>query len=164
VSPFPREEVEGAFRHLWRVGPVGEDWSSQAELYTEDCVYFDHFYGEMTRDTFRTWCTGLMTEQFPELYTAYEWHVVDGDRVVVLMQNRRDNPDPDGPPYFDFPGVSTFRYAGGGLWAEERDYWDLAQAKQTARLYRTACEKHDPAHPSSRSRRHWPADPGWAHP
>ena len=27
----PRE-VEEAFRHLWRVGPVGEDWAAQAAL------------------------------------------------------------------------------------------------------------------------------------
>jgi ribosomal silencing factor RsfS len=28
-------------------------------------------------------------DELPELYTVYEWHVVDGNRVVVHMQNRR---------------------------------------------------------------------------
>jgi SnoaL-like domain len=76
-------EVEEAFRHLWRVGPVGEDWAAQAALFTEDAVYIDHYYGRRTPAEFLTWCTQLMNEEFPEIYTVYEWHVVDGNRVVA---------------------------------------------------------------------------------
>jgi len=122
MSPFDKEEVEAAFVHLWRTGAAGEDWDAQADLYSEDVDYVDHFYGKMDREQFRMWCKQLMLEQFPELYTAYEWHVVDGDQVVALMQNRRDNPDPEGPPYIDFPSISLFTYGGNGLWAAERDY------------------------------------------
>ena len=99
MSEYGREEIEQAFQHLWQVGPVGEDWTAQVDLYTDDCVYFDHHYGTMNPEEFGTWCDQLMNEQFPELYTAYEWHKIDGDDVVVLMQNRRDNPDPAGPAY-----------------------------------------------------------------
>jgi hypothetical protein len=88
MSEYSREEVEHAFQHLWQVGPVGEDWEAQVGLYTDDCVYFDHHYGTMNPEEFGTWCNQLMNEQFPELYTAYEWHKIDGDEVVVLMQNR----------------------------------------------------------------------------
>jgi len=164
TPPHPRAEVEAAFEHLWRVGPVGEDWDAQADLYTEDCVYVDHHYGIMTREQFRPWCIALMTEQFPELYTAYEWHVVDGDEVVALMQNRRDNPDPDGPATIDFPSVSIFTYAGGGRWGAERDFWSLEQAADAGRRYREACRRVDPGHPARRSRLHWPPRPVWAHP
>jgi hypothetical protein len=52
----PRE-VEEAFRHLWRVGPVGEDWAALAALFTEDAVYVDHYYGRKTPAEFLTWCT-----------------------------------------------------------------------------------------------------------
>jgi len=31
---YPRQEVEQAFQHLWQVGPVGEDWLAQVDLYT----------------------------------------------------------------------------------------------------------------------------------
>jgi len=51
-------EVEEAFRHLWRVGPVGEDWAAQAALFTEDAVYIDLYYGRRTPAEFLTWCTG----------------------------------------------------------------------------------------------------------
>jgi ketosteroid isomerase-like protein len=151
VSPYPRDDVEYAFQTLWQVGPVGEDWLAQVHLYTDDCVYFDHHYGTMNPEQFGQWCDALMNEQFPELYTVYEWHKVDGDDVVVLMQNRRDNPDPDGPPYFDFPSISVYRYGGDGRFSSERDYRD-------------ACARHDPDHPSRRSRLHWPEGPPWARP
>ena len=44
----------------------------------------------------------------PEIYTVLEWYTVD-ERAgrCWFLQNRRDNPDPDGPAYFDFPGLST---------------------------------------------------------
>jgi ketosteroid isomerase-like protein len=163
-TTFSSEEIEHAFRAMWQVGPVGEDWFAQAKLYTDDCVYFDHFYGTMTAEQFGPWCDALMNEQFPELYTAYQWHVVDGDSVVVLVQNRRDNPDPAGPPYFDFPSITVYRYGGGGRWAGERDYWNMDEAVAAGRRYRAACAEHDPDHPARRSRLHWPDHPDWAHP
>ena len=81
MSDYRRQEVEEAFEHLWQVGPVGEDWTAQVQLYTDDCVYFDHHYGTMNPEELGSWCNTLMNEQFPELYTAYEWHKIDGDEV-----------------------------------------------------------------------------------
>jgi hypothetical protein len=83
----PRE-VEEAFRHLWRVGPVGEDWAAQAALFTEDAVYVDHYYGRKTPAEFLTWCTQLMNEEFPEIYTVYEWHVVERTLGVDVVVDR----------------------------------------------------------------------------
>src|ERR1700722_5706630 len=100
-----------------------------------------------------------MNVQFPELYTVYEFHKIDGDDVVLLAQNRRDNPDPAGQPYFDFPSVSVYTYGGNGQFSGERDYWDMGQAVEMGKRYRDACERHDPEHPSRRSRLHWPEHP-----
>jgi hypothetical protein len=163
MSTPPPGEVEAAFRHLWRVGPVGEDWRAQAELYRPDATYIDHYYGPMSMAEFVPWCERLMSEQFPELYTVYEWHIVDGKRVVVHMLNRRDNPDPAGAP-IDFPGLSIFEYAGDGRWGYERDYWSVSEAATAGRTYRDAVARFDPGHPARRSRLHWPAAPDWAHP
>ena len=65
----------------------------------------------------------------PEIYTVLEWYVIDDDKVVWSLQNRRDNPDPDGPDYFDFAGLSVAWYAGDGRWAGEEDYWDVKGAR-----------------------------------
>ncbi len=161
---FDRDEVERAFQHLWQVGPVGEDWVAQAALYTPDAVYFDHFYGRMTMDEFKVWCTDLMSVQFPELYTVHEWHMVDSaGRVVVHMQNRRDNPEPGAPP-IDFPSVTIYEYAGDGRWRAETDYWSLRLAVAARKAYEAAMARFDPAHRQRHSRRAWPTSPDWARP
>jgi hypothetical protein len=163
MTAFERAEVEEAFRHLWRVGPVGEDWDAQARLYTDDAVYIDHYYGKKSPEEFRLWCNSLMNDDFPELYTVYEWHVVDGNRVIVHMQNRRDNPDPSGRP-IDFPGLTVYEYAGDGRWRYEMDYWGTAAAVAAGRAYRDAVDRFDPEHPRRRTRLNWPTNPDWARP
>src|SRR5436305_2562705 len=98
-----RDEVEEAFRNYWRVGAVGEAWPAWADLFTDDATYTEHVLGSMRgSDEIKQWIVAIMAA-YPEIYTAYEWHAIDGDRVVVYMQNRRDNPDPSAPP-IDFPG------------------------------------------------------------
>src|SRR5204863_301959 len=82
--------------------------------FTEDCVYVEHFYGTMRgRETVRAWIKPIMAK-YGEIYTAYEWHVIDAaqGRVVFYMQNRRDHPGGQGT--IDFPGISILEYAGGG--------------------------------------------------
>ncbi|MCE2392546.1 MAG: nuclear transport factor 2 family protein, partial [Proteobacteria bacterium] len=90
------------------------------------------------------------------------WYMIDGDRAVWHMENRRDNPDPEGPAYFDFPGLSVARYAGDGRWSYEEDYWDLKGARETARLYAEACAKTGTTFEQRMTRRHWPEGPDFA--
>src|SRR5437879_9843623 len=91
MPKFTRAELEEGFRTYWRAGAVGEDWDAWADLFTEDCRYFEHFYGPMRgRETVRAWIKPVM-EKYGEIYTAYEWHVIDEDsgRVVFYMQDRQ---------------------------------------------------------------------------
>ena len=44
----PREEVEEAFRHYFMTGPVEEDWIAWSKLFTDDAVYWDHYWGRFT--------------------------------------------------------------------------------------------------------------------
>lgn len=43
-----RDEVEREFRRYFMTGPVLEDWEAWANLFTDDAIYFDHFYGTFT--------------------------------------------------------------------------------------------------------------------
>jgi hypothetical protein len=162
MSRFSADEMDKAFQHYWRTGAVGEDWDAWADLFTEDCTYFEHYYGSMQgRETVRAWIKPVMA-RYPEIYTYYEWHVVDAERgrVTFYMQNRRDHPN--GKDTFDFPGVSILEYAGDGKWKREEDFWAW-KGRETAMLgWEAACKELDPGFAQKATRWHWPAAPAWA--
>ena len=156
-----RDEVEEAFRRYWQVGAVGEDWEAWAGLFTDDARYIEHVLGNMRGSAeIKKWITSIMAA-YPEIYTYYEWHAIDGDRVFVYMQNRRDNPEPGGAP-IDFPGVTLLDYAGDGKWKSEEDFWAVPASQKAQAEYEKACAAHDPDHPKRMTRQNWPAEPAWA--
>jgi len=158
---FDLDEVEEAFRTYWRTGAVGEDWDAWCDLFTEDARYVEHFFGEMRgRETIRAWITPIMLDQYPELYTVYEWHVASPDgRVVVYMQNRRDHPSGSGA--IDFPGITILEYSGDGKFGFEEDFWDFAGAQRATADYADACSTIDPDHREKRTRDDWGDGPDW---
>jgi ketosteroid isomerase-like protein len=158
-----RDEVEEAFLRYWRTGAVGEDWPAWADLFTDDAVYIEHVLGNMHgRDEIKAWIVPIMNE-YSELYTVYEWHIIEGRRVVVYMQNRRDDPDPSQPP-IDFPGVTILEYAGDGKWSKEEDYWAVPGARRASARYAERCQLVDSDHAAKRTRNHWPESPAFARP
>ena len=161
--PWDRDELEQAFRKYRQAGAVGENWVAWADCFTDGADYVEHVFGRMKgRETIRAWIKPIMA-QFGELYTAYEWHVVDpaSGRVVVYMQNRRDHPGGKGT--IDFPGVTILEYGGGGKWKYEEDFWAVPQAQATSKEYAEACAKHDPEHAKKQTRLDWGRGPAWTH-
>jgi hypothetical protein len=161
MEQFSRDELERAFQTYWRTGAVGENWDAWADLFTTDADYVEHVLGNMKgRETIRAWIKPIM-EQYGELYTAYEWHIVDAasGRVVVYMQNRRDHPRGQGT--IDFPGVTILQYAGNNQWSREEDYWAVPKAYATVEEYAAACTQCDPTHRDKRTRFDWGNGPAW---
>jgi ketosteroid isomerase-like protein len=160
MGEYSRDELEQAFRTYWRTGAAGEDWDAWADLFTEDCVYFEHFYGTMHgRETVRAWIKPIMAK-YRELYTVYEWHVVDEERgrVVFYMQNRRDRPDGRGT--VDFPGISILEYAGNGRWRSETDFWAVKAREQAMKEWDEAC-RSTPPDARRHTRNDWGQGPEW---
>jgi hypothetical protein len=158
---WSRDELEEAFRTYWRTGAVGEDWDAWADLFTEDAAYREHVLGPKAgRQAIRAWIKPIMA-QFGEIYTAYEWHLIDEEagRVVVYMQNRRDHPSGTGT--IDFPGITILEYAGEGRWRVEEDFWSVTEAEAAGKAYAAACAQHDPAHATKRTRLDWGRGPAW---
>ena len=163
MAQFDRDEMDAAFRTYWRTGAVGEDWDAWADLFTEDCTYFEHYYGTMNgRETVRAWIKPIM-EKYGEIYTVYEWHTIDvgRGRVIFYMQNRRDDPGGNGKT-FDFPGVSLLEYAGGGKWKREEDFWAWKQREVAMKSWEEACKRIDPDHAKKKTRWNWGNGPDWA--
>ena len=162
MARFTRDEVQTAFEHWWQVGNVGEDWTAWTELFVPDVHYHDYFWGALDgRAEVDLWINAVM-KGVPEIYTVYEWHIIEDEKVVFECQNRRDNPSDEGPPYFDFPGMTVLRYAGDGLWTSEIDYWDRTGARSTTEEFRAACQRAGITDPiQTMTRRHWPEGPDW---
>jgi hypothetical protein len=162
MTRFSRTEVDAEFQRMWSIGSVGEQWTAWTELFTPDVFYHDPFWGPLHgREEVDAWINAVM-KGVPDIYTVYDWHTVDDDVVVFHYQNRRDNPDSEGPPYWDFPGLSVIWYAGDGLWRAEEDYWDRDGARRTSRDYFAACQRAGVTDPIDRmTRRHWGPGPEW---
>jgi ketosteroid isomerase-like protein len=161
MSAFSRDELERAFQTYIRTGAAGEDWDAWADLFTEDCLYFEHAYGTMHgREAVRAWIKPVMAK-YGEIYTVYEWHLIDDSagRVIFYMQNRRDHPGGLAP--IDFPGITLLEYAGDGKWKREEDYWAIKEGTASTEAYAKACREHDPDHPRKRTRLDWGTGPEW---
>ena len=162
MSELDRAEVEEAFKHYFITGPVDEDWIAWSQLFTDDAVYFDHYYGRF-RGPHEIQLFLESTMMFgKQCYTALEWYNIDRDRIVWKGLNRADHPNPREPP-FEFPSLQILQYAGDGKWRSEEDWWLVPEMTRFAKGYWKACQQLDPDFPDTLSRRHW-GDVAWARP
>jgi hypothetical protein len=159
---FDRDEVESAFRNYFMVGPVYEDWIGWSQIFTDDAVYFDHYYGRFRGpdEIQRFLETTMMYGK--HCYTALEWYNIDGNHIVWKGINRADHPDESQPP-FEFPSLQIIHYAGDGKFSSEEDWWIQAEMSKYAKGYWKACQAIDPDFPEQLSREHW-GDIEWARP
>ncbi|HEY3810900.1 MAG TPA: nuclear transport factor 2 family protein [Acidimicrobiales bacterium] len=158
-----REEIEAAFRHYFLTGPVLEDWVAWSQLFTDDAVYFDHFYGRFHGpgqiQRFLESTMGFA----PHVYSPLEWYNIDGSHIVYQVWNRADNPDPAGPPA-QFPSLQIIEYAGDGKWSSEEDWWIVKEMKRFNDDHEAMCTAAgQPDFKHQMSRRDWGAIE-WARP
>lgn len=150
-----RAEVEEAFRHYFLTGPVGEDWVAWSQLFSDEAVYFDHFYGRFRGPAEIQKFLEATMGFAPHVYSPLEWYNLDGDRIVYKVWNRADNPDPAGPPV-QFPSLQIIHYAGDGKWSSEEDWWLVKEMKQFNTEYERMCqEAGKPEFKNEMSRRDW---------
>jgi predicted SnoaL-like aldol condensation-catalyzing enzyme len=121
-----RDEVEREFGLYVARGGAG-DWSAWADQFSENARYYEHHYGRFEgREAIRAWITEAM-KPFPMMEFPVEWHMIDGNRVVMLCQNRL--PDPVGRDRdFEFPTMVVLHYDGDGQWGYEEDIYNPDEA------------------------------------
>jgi len=137
MAPHGRAEVEAAFQRYWQLGPLDGNWDAWADLFTEDALYLEPACGTLRGPAAIRSMMRQLTTRNPDLRTLLEWHMIEGDRVVFYMQNRYDNPDPEGAP-FVFPGISILEYAGEGLWRRQEDFYSAERARECRAKYDAA--------------------------
>jgi SnoaL-like domain len=163
MSDFSRDEVEEAFRNYFMTGVVNEDWIGWSQLFTDDSVYWDHYWGKFRGpEEIQRFLEETMSFA-PGVYTVLEWYVIDGGRVVWKGRNRADNPEPGGPT-LEFPSLQIMQYAGGGKWSSEEDWWIFYEMQRFGRQYMEACKAYDPERPQKMTRLDWGPWVDWARP
>jgi len=158
-----RDEIEKSFRQYYTVGPINEDWSALARLFTADATYLDHTYGLFTGPSEIAEYLERGMASVPQLYAALVWYNIDGDRVVYKSINRADHPQEGGAP-FEFASLQVITYAGNGEWSSQEDWWVPAHMAACLKGYKQACAEFDPGHAAKMSRQDYGSWVSWARP
>lgn len=130
MPAFPLDELKEAFEVFCRVGnecAAIDDYNAFADLFTEDCLYVEHFYGTMRgREAVRDWIVPLMRE-YPisemERYTN-DWEYFDEANGRVVFCPRTHMADPGDGSQHSEVNWSLVEYAGNGLWSMEEDIYN----------------------------------------
>lgn len=130
MGTWSREELAEAFDvYQQQVIDVGRtwDWSSYANIFTEDATYVEHALGNMSgRAAIREWIVKTMNE-FPgsEMPTyPVEWCSIDADTGWVIFKNVNTMRDPGDGSVHGAPVITALKYAGDGQWSYEEDAYN----------------------------------------
>jgi uncharacterized protein (TIGR02246 family) len=132
VPAFPLEELRQAYERFVEVCDrcaVTADYNAFADLFTEDCTYVEHVFGEMHgREEVRQWIVPLM-QSYPNdqmvLYT-HDWTLFDEENGRVVFCARTHMADPGDGSKHSATNWTRLDYAGGGLFWREEDIYNLA--------------------------------------
>jgi hypothetical protein len=163
TTQFSAEEMEREFRNYYRVGIIGENWPAWSKIFTDDAVYYDHFYGTFRGpkeiELFLETTMGFA----PHVYTVLVWYQITGNQITWKGLNRADNPQAGGPP-IQFPSLQIITYAGDGKWSSEEDWWIKSEMIGFVKEYEAQSAKFDPDHRHKMTRNDWGPWVDWARP
>jgi hypothetical protein len=131
MGSFSLGELREAYEHFARVSDecaVSGDYNAFADLFTEDCTYIEHAFGEMDgRDAVREWIVPLMKESPANLMTyTHDWVIFDEANDRVVFCGRTHMPDVGDGIDHSTTNWTRIDYAGGGLWSREEDVYNPA--------------------------------------
>lgn len=128
MTTYPRDEVEAEFQKFLARGEAN-DWNAWADQFTEDAEYVEHAMGHFHgREEIRKWITETMASVSGMTFPL-EWHVIDGNRVVMYTFNVFE-PLQDMSGEYKFAVVTILHYAGNGQWSYEEDVYNEKEAEQ----------------------------------
>lgn len=127
MTTITRDEVEAEFAKYVARG-AANDWSAWADQFTPDARYVEHAMGIFEgREAIRTWIVETMGSVSGMSFPV-EWHVIDGNRVIMYCWNVFD-PLPGMKGVYRFAVVTILEYAGDGMWSLEEDVYNEKEAE-----------------------------------
>ena len=126
------DELRVAYEHFSRVSDgcaASADYNAFADLFTEDCTYIEHVFGEMRgREAVRQWIVPLM-KQYPndQMTYTHDWVLFDDEKGRVIFCARTHMPDLGDGRDYSTTNWSMIDYAGNSLWSREEDIYNPAR-------------------------------------
>lgn len=131
MAKYTIDELRVAFEHFSKVSDdcsATADYNVFADLFTEDCTYVEHVFGEMHgREAVRAWIVPLM-KSYPndQMTYTHDWVLFDEERGRVIFCARTHMPDPGDGGEYSTTNWSMIDYAGDGLFSREEDIYNPA--------------------------------------
>ena len=128
---FPSDELRQAYEHFVAVSDdcaATGDYNAFADLFTEDCTYVEHVFGEMHgRHEVRNWIVPLMKSYPNDQMVRYthDWVLFDEENGRVVFCARTHMADPGDGSEHSAMSWTRLDYAGGGLFRREEDIYNL---------------------------------------
>ena len=127
TSKWSREELEEAWaRYQDVVVEVGKtwDWSSYADVFTEDATYVEHALGDMSgREAIREWIVSTMNTFPGSEMPVYPvpWYSIDVDKGWIIFKNVNTMKDHRDGIAFGTDLTTILNYSGDSKLSYKRD-------------------------------------------
>jgi hypothetical protein len=147
VPRFALEEVREAYENFKIVSDrcaASADYSSFADLFTEDCTYVEHVFGEMRgRQAVRDWIVPLMGAYPVNQMARYthDWVFFDEENGRVVFCARTHMSDPGDGSSHTATNWTLIDYAGHGLFSREEDIYNPANFGKMIEEWLAATER-----------------------
>ena len=131
MAKYSTDELREAYEHFSRVSDecaASADYNAFADLFTEDCTYVEHVFGEVHgREAVREWIVPLM-KIYPndQMTYTHDWVLFDEERGRVVFCARTHLPDLGDGLDRSTTNWSMIDYAGNGRWLREEDIYNPA--------------------------------------
>jgi hypothetical protein len=125
-------ELRGAYEHFKEVSDAcaaTADYNAFADLFTKDCTYVEHAFGEMHgREEVRSWIVPLMKAYPNDQMVRYthDWVLFDEENGRFVFCARTHMADPGDGGSHSATNWTMLDYAGSGLFSREEDIYNPA--------------------------------------
>ena len=131
MTKYSLSQLREAYENFSRVSDecaASADYNAFADLFTTDCTYIEHVFGEMLgRDAVREWIVPLM-KMYPndQMTYSHDWVLFDEENGRVIFCARTHMPDLGDERDYSTTNWSMITYAGNGRWSREEDIYNPA--------------------------------------